>query len=138
MAEDFNKKLNDAINTADTTNSYDKNDIENNKVMALLSYLWILFLVPLFAAPNSKFARFHTNQGLVLFIFGLISGVIGGAVSFILALIPFIGWILAWVAGVIFGILEIGFILLAVLGIINALQGRAKELPVIGKIKILK
>lgn len=138
MSEDFNKKLNDAINTADTTNSYDKNDIENNKVMALLSYLWILFLVPLFAAPNSKFARFHTNQGLVLFIFSLVSGIIGGVVGFILALIPFIGFIFVWVAGVVFGIIEIGFILLAVLGIINALQGRAKELPVIGKIKILK
>lgn len=56
------------INTPDTTESFDRDDIAKNKGMAVLSYIWILFIIPLFAAKDSKFARFHANQGLVLFI----------------------------------------------------------------------
>ena len=47
-------------------------DIEQNKVFAILAYLGILFLVPLLAAPQSPFARYHTNQGIILFITSLI------------------------------------------------------------------
>ena len=63
---DFVSKIQSINNTADTTADYTAEDIEQNKVMALLAYLGLLFLVPMFAAPNSKFARYHTNQGLVL------------------------------------------------------------------------
>ena len=55
----------DSDNAKDTTTSY---DVESNKAMAVLSYLGILVLVPLVGAKNSPFARFHTNQGLILCI----------------------------------------------------------------------
>jgi len=58
-------------------------DIENNKVMALLAY--IIFLVPLLAAKESKFAMFHTNQGLVLFLAAIAVNIVGG-------IVPIIGW----------------------------------------------
>ena len=44
---------------------------------------------------------------------------------------PIVGWIIA-------PILSIVITVLAVIGIINALNGKAKELPIIGKFKILK
>ncbi len=118
---DLSEKFNEFNNTADTTAEYDAQDIEKNKVMALLAY--IIFLIPLLAAKDSKFARFHTNQGLVLFL--------GGIIASVVAVIPVIGWIIAPIAGLVITVL-------AVIGIINALNGRAKELPVIGKFKILK
>ncbi len=118
---DLSEKFNEFNNTADTTSEYDAQDIEKNKVMALLAY--ILFFIPLLAAKDSKFARFHTNQGLVLFL--------GGIIASVVAVIPVIGWIVAPIAGLVITVL-------AVIGIINALNGRAKELPVIGKFKILK
>lgn len=118
---DISEKLTQLNNTADTTAEYDAQDIEKNKVMAVLAY--IIFLIPLLAAKDSKFARFHTNQGLVLFI--------GGILSSVIAAIPIIGWIIAPIAGIIITIL-------AVIGIVNALGGKAKELPIIGKFKILK
>src|SRR3954470_1008619 len=65
----------------------DTSDIEQNKVYAILAYLGPLFLVPLLAAPNSKFARYHANQGLVLFLATVI-GVVG---SFILSMVPIVG-----------------------------------------------
>lgn len=118
---DLSEKFNELNNTADTTSEYDAQDIEKNKVMAVLAY--ILFFIPLLAAKDSKFARFHTNQGLVLFL--------GGIIASVVAVIPVIGWIIAPIAGLVITVL-------AVIGIINALNGRAKELPVIGKFKILK
>lgn len=118
---DISSKLASLNDTADMTDEFDKDDIENNKIMAVLAY--ILFLIPLLAAKESPFAKFHTNQGLVLFIAGLISSAI--------FIIPIIGWIIT-------PILSIVVMVLAVIGIINALNGKAKELPVIGKLKILK
>ena len=38
-------------------NYMDPNDVQQNKVMAVLAYIGILFLVPLLAAPNSQYAR---------------------------------------------------------------------------------
>lgn len=118
---DLSEKFNEFNNTADTTAEYDAQDIEKNKVMALLAY--IIFLIPLLAAKDSKFARFHANQGLVLFL--------GGIIASVVAVIPVIGWIVAPIAGLVITVL-------AIIGILNALNGRAKELPVIGKFKILK
>ena len=118
---DLSEKFNELNNTADTTSEYDAQDIEKNKVMAVLAY--ILFFIPLLAAKDSKFARFHTNQGLVLFL--------GGIIASVVAVIPVIGRIIAPIAGLVITVL-------AVIGIINALNGKAKELPVIGKFKILK
>lgn len=106
--------------TPDITAEMDPKDIEDNKVMAVLAYIGILFLVPLFAAKESKYARFHTNQGLVLFLAGLIGGAASGII-----------WILA-------PVVSIASLIFTILGIINAAQGKAKELPLIGKFKLLK
>ena len=57
--------IRDRNNTTDSTYEFDQKDIEQNKVMALLSYLGILVLVPLLGAKGSKYARFHTSQGTV-------------------------------------------------------------------------
>ncbi len=110
-------------NPGNSAEVFDKDDIEKNKVMGLLAY--ILFLIPLLAAKDSPYAKFHTNQGLVLFIAAMVVSVVG-------SIIPILGW---------FVILPIGCLIVGVLGIIgiiNALTGKAKELPMIGKIKILK
>ena len=127
---DFKESFNNFNNTPDTTAEFDQQDIEQNKVMGILAYIGILVLVPIFAAKNSKFARFHANQGLVLAIaevaLGIILGILGG--------IPYIGWLFR----IISSLFELVCVLFAVLGIINAANGKAKELPIVGKFRILK
>lgn len=101
----------------------DPADVEQNKVMAILAY--IIFFIPLIAARESRFAMYHANQGLVLFLFGLAVGIVG-------TIIPVLGW---------FVILPLGYLavlVLAILGIVNSAKGEMKELPVIGKISIIK
>lgn len=129
MAEEKNFQQNaqeqfeKAMNTPDSTNELDPQDIEKNKVMAVLAYCGILVLIPLMAAKESKFARFHCNQGIVLLIIELILSVAG--------------WYfpegIAWIMNLV----NIAVGILAIIGIINAIKGRAKELPLVGGLKVI-
>ena len=122
----FQSKLDDAVNqftNTPTTSEYSPDDISNNKVMAFLSYLWILFIVPLIAAPNSPYAKFHANQGLLLFLFDIVIAIV--------AMIPVVGWIISAVGGAL-------VLIFRIIGIVNSLKGEAKELPLIGKYRIIK
>jgi len=120
--------VNDLMKSEDYTRNYDIQDINDNKLMGVLAYLGILVLVPIFTSKNSKFAMFHAEQGLVLFILCLILGGVFGALGFI----PVIGFVFH----VILALLELPIVILAVLGIINSATGQAKQLPLIGAIKI--
>ncbi|MEW4371068.1 DUF4870 domain-containing protein [Paenibacillus kandeliae] len=100
----------------------DPNDVQANKVMAILAY--IIFFIPLLAARNSPFAMYHANQGLVLFLVALAGNVIA-------AIIPFIGWVLSPIIG-------IAVVVFMIIGIINAANGERKPLPLIGTIQLIK
>jgi uncharacterized membrane protein len=105
-------------------------DAERNKVFAILAYVWILFLVPLLAAKDSPFARYHANQGLTLFLAWIFLEV----ARTILFYIPGVGWILALSLFVV----NIGLLVLMIIGIMNAAQGKMEPLPVIGQYTLLK
>ena len=102
---------------------FDQEDIDKNKTMAGLAY--ILFFLPLVACPDSRFGRFHANQALLLIILAIAGG-------FILSLIPILGVL------VLVPLFSILIVVLAVIGLVNGLNGRAKELPLIGKFRLLK
>ena len=106
---------------------FTQEDIQNNKVMAVLSYIGILALIPFLAAKESPYAQFHAKQGLTLFIVEIVYSVL----SVILAFIPVVGLIVS-------GVIGLCVFVLVILGIVNAVQGQAKELPIIGMIKIFK
>ena len=113
----------------------DPKDAEENKIMAILAYFGILVLVPLLAAKESAFARFHANQGLLLLIAGIALSI---AASILMFIVVFISYTLIFVVYGILSIASIGLFVLAIIGIINAAKGEAKELPLIGKYTILK
>ncbi len=122
-----------AFEMKDHTAEFAADDIENNKILSLFSYLGILVLIPILAAPNSKYARFHANQGLILLITTIAYVVAYAILSFILAFIPILGILLIFVLGLV----NLVFLALMILGIVNAVTGKAKEMPIIGKFKIL-
>ena len=74
--ETLQDKFENINNTKDTTSEFDKEDIQKNTFMAILAYFGILVLIPIFAAKDSKFARFHSNQGLILLIVAILYYVI--------------------------------------------------------------
>ncbi len=105
----------------------DPNDVQSNKVMAILAYFGILFLIPLLAAKESAYARYHTNQGLILFLFGFVCGVL----SVVLGVIPKIGWLITTVG-------YLAVFVFFIIGVINAAGGKMKPLPLIGNFTLIK
>ncbi len=101
-----------------------------NVLMCVLSYLGILSLIPYLTEKNDEHVQFHAKQGLNLFIIEVIVSVVCSVFSFV----PVAGLI----ASAINGICGIFFLVLAILGIVAAVQGEKKELPVISAIKIIK
>lgn len=89
----------------------DPKDVEANRELAAISYVWILSVVVYALRRDSPFIRYHSKQGLVLFF-----------ASFAW-FIPFLGrpLTLIVVAGCVFGF-------------INAAQGQWKDVPVVGDI----
>ena len=113
---------------------FNTEDVNNNKVFGILSYIGILFLIPLFAAKDSQYARFHVNQGLVLFLAEIVLNLAAGIISFILG-ITIILLPLAYLTELASGLICIVWL---VIGIINACSGEPKKLPVIGNINLYK
>ncbi len=117
------------------TTPVNANDAENNKAMGILAYLGILVIVPILAAKESQFARFHANQGLVLCLGAIAYAV---AISILIPILIAISWRLGLLFSNILWIGSLFFGVLAIMGIINAATGKMKELPIIGKFTILK
>ena len=118
------------MNFIDRTAEFDPQDAQTNKVMGILAYIGPLVFVPMFAAKESTLARFHANQGLILFILEMAASILGA----VFANIPWIGWLIA----LPFYAVEVVSVVCAIMGIVAASKGQAKEFPIIGGIKILK
>ena len=108
-------------------------DIDENKVLAVFAY--IIFLIPLLAAKDSPCARYHTNQGLVLFLFSVGYGIVCGILN---SIFMFISLGLFMVMSTIFWILALGILALCIIGIVNVCKGEYKPLPIIGGITIIR
>ena len=112
----------------------DSKDISDNKGLTILAYIGPLVFFPMFMRKNSKFARFHCNQGLILFILEVAAGTLSGIIGGILWKIP---WLSALLTLPCYAV-EVACCVLSVLGIIAVAKGQYKDLPVISKYKILK
>lgn len=123
-----------AVSPVPTVMTDEAKDAQDNKVMAILAYFGPLVLIPILAAKDSKFARYHSNQGLVLLIALIGYNILTGVIS---AILTAISWRLYFI-GTIFSFLGIAFTVLAVLGLINACKGEKKPLPFIGGFILLK
>ena len=97
----------------------DDKEVLEGKPFAILSYLWILCLVPLILKKENRFAMFHAKQGLVLFIGEL-------AVAFV-GIIPILGWMILFFGTILFS-------LLSLIGIVQVLMGNFWKMPVVGDI----
>lgn len=121
-----NNFVNQVLDTKDHTSEYAEADIKNGKVMAILSYLGIFVLIPLFAERNNQYVRFHVNQGFTLFLINIAISILTIATYFM----PIVGVIIRI-------ILSLAVAVMAILGLINAFTDKAKELPFIGSVKLV-
>ncbi len=104
-----------AVPQVSAKSGFDAQDIEKHKGIACLSYISLLFLVPLLTEKESKFAQFHAKQGMALFIVWVVA-------DLVLGVIPMLGWMLVPVANLF-------FVIVSIIGIIKTLGGEAWEIP---------
>jgi uncharacterized membrane protein len=106
---------------SESTNSSPKKTfiVPTNRQKNIAAICYIFFLIGYFTVEkDSAFVKFHIKQSLTLLIFGILTN--------ILLIIPILGWI-------IYPFATIAVIVLFIIGILNALGGKEKELPFIGK-----
>ena len=113
----------------------DNRDAQDNKTMAILAYFGPLLLIPLFAAKDSPFARYHTNQDIVLALACIAFSIVCSPLYTVLALIF---WRLVFIGSIPLSLVGLVFTVLAIIGIINAAKGRKQDLPLISGIRILR
>lgn len=93
---------------------------QKNTGMAIVAY--IIFFVPLLTdAKNDKFVKYHVRQGLMIFIAWFVLSILGWIIY-----IPIL-------TGLIMIILRLVMLILMIIGIMNAAQGKKEPLPLIGK-----
>ncbi len=97
-----------------------RDSVEKQK-LSVLSYLGPLVFIPMFTRSNDDFARYHSYQGLSLFLFNGLVTLAGGALGGLIG-----------TAGSVFSIYCM------VKGISNVLKGKKEPLPLIGGFKFLK
>lgn len=102
----------------EASSQFDAKDIADNKMISALSYFGILFLIPLLARKDSKFAQEHAKQGAVVFICSLVLMFID-FIPFIGGLIGFFGWVALCVVDI--------------LALLRCVNGTFWEIPYIGK-----
>lgn len=113
---------------------FEESDINQNKTMAALACVPILFWLPLVSCPNSAFGKFYANQGLLLLIVGVILGICTPILTIIFGFIPILGGIIT----ALISLLSLGVLVLMIMQIVAAIGGKAKLLPIFGHITILK
>ena len=127
---------------------YQANPAQNDKTMSILSYIGFLVLIPILngAYKTSPTVKFHANQGLVLFLvevaYSIISGILGAVVRVrrtvtVWGIPTYTYGTPVWLTTILW-LISLAFLALAIMGILNAVNARTKQLPVIGQITLLK
>ena len=121
----------------DMTDQFDPEDIAANKSIAAVACIPCLFWIPLVTAnKDSKFAKFYSNQGLLLLIGGIVLGILSAVLAPIFGYIPAVG---KFLSALIAFICRITPTVAFVYEIIAALQSKAKPIPFVGTmIEIIK
>lgn len=127
--------MNNTFDVEDKTTEFDTQDVQDAKVWSILAYFGILFFLPLVCAPQSGFGRFHANQGLILFLTSLILGIVNVVLQLMIGWIPFIGKIICALVSLVISLAALAWM---IYGIVQAAQGKAKTLPLIGKFTLIR
>lgn len=116
------------VDPSDHTSEFDPTDISENKVVAMAAYMMgvVGIILALLAAPNSKYAAFHSRQALKFEIVN--------------SLLLIIAAVLCWTVIVPIAV-GVCFVILLVVRIIcffRVCSGKAKDAPIIGSLGFLK
>lgn len=105
-----------------------------DKLLAALAYLTCIpaiFFVLVEPFKHNRFVRFHSFQSIFLAVATIVVAVAMRILYSLFALIPRIGYLLAWLAT---AVLLLGWFILWLVLLIKTLQGKTLKLPWIGNL----
>ncbi len=94
-------------------------DSDNGKLMGALAYVGPLVAVSYIVGKDNPFVKFHIKQGLVLLVIEVALWFLGGVL---------------WFLWPIIGIVTLGLLILAIMGIMNAVNKKEQALPLVGSL----
>lgn len=112
--------MEEKINTPEVSNT-SQAVVSEGKTTAIIAYITIIGLIIAFIMNNDKknsFAAYHIRQSLGIGLTVLALSVI--------SVLPFLGWIVSSLGGIFLFVLWI-------MGLISALNGREKPVPLLGE-----
>lgn len=107
----------------------DENELEDTKNdtgetgLAIVGYLWLLFLVPMILKPESKFCQWHARQAMILFV-----------IMMFFWFLPNLFWfgagnVLYWFFRFVWGVVFLGYFAVMILCMTRAAKGEWYALP---------
>lgn len=95
----------------------------DKKTTDIVAYLTWVGLIIAFIIGDREGSKFHLNQSLVIWLVGTVAGMVG--------VIPLLGTLVSLIGGLFCCICWF-------IGLISAIQGTEKPVPVLGQFKLLK
>ena len=141
MEEKDEKKNNFFENLEDDTLSFSKEEIEDGKVMGVISYL--IPFVPYLTEKNNGFVKYHAKQGMNLMMVYIMYLFLQISVGFIKVRRTICDGRVEYWQTPQWLEFPLKVILLCILGlvvwgIVDVCNGKARKLPILNKIKIIK
>jgi len=101
----------------------------NKKTTDIVAYLTWVGLVVAFVIGDRKNSKFHLNQALVIWLLGAVAGI----ASKLLGWIPLVGVLV----NIVTGLIGLFCLVCCFIGVVAAIQGQEKAVPVLGQFKLL-
>jgi uncharacterized membrane protein len=101
----------------------------NRTIMIVLSYLWILALVPLLVEKEDKEVQWHAKHGIVLLVAEFVVWIALWVIGMVFANIPGIGCITAIIGFLLSMGFGIGVLVVHVIAIIKGVNGQRFLIP---------
>lgn len=141
MKDKLKEKILILLNTEDHTKDYSLEEIESGKTLSIVSYL--IPLVPFILSKKNSYVHYNTANGMNILFTYLIFLIIKRTLSYIFGtpcdLISGIKcMILPLTLRIIFALINMLFSFIVLLGLLNVCNNKAKDLPLISKIKFFK
>ena len=117
-------------------------DVQQSRGIAWLSYVGLLFLIPMFVKKDSEYCRYHVKQGATLcaveIAYLITKSILLAIINAIFPGYNYYGFVVHSsvynVFSILFNLAYIFLVVLMIIGIVNAAKGNKKDLPLISKI----
>lgn len=141
MKNKLKEKILILLNTEDYTENYSLEEIESGKTLSIVSYL--IPIVAFILSKKNSYVHYHTTNGMNILFTYLIFLIIKRTLSYIFGtpcdLISGIKcMILPLSLRILFALINMLFSFIVLLGLLNVCNNKAKDLPLISKIKFFK